>query len=367
MAKAVSTLVFDGCVFFVRLCLFILVGNPLSMWFYNLLFPREAAEFAKNSHIFGEQIYSFYEYFALKWPFHWAKWWMKPENLSKYSVDRQIQYLFKMAFRNQTEIEALKAMQKGKGFWPDAYEKLFFVYGQKWLPLKRKDMKNRDSRPKWYSHSVAEFMMQNVRLSYNALDTVIKKSVIDSGLRSSLSQYLASGKLCDAQFSLLVDSVTTDKHSGDLQMLKVLLDYIERYGVSENELGKIKEQYPKPFFELVTDANTLYEQMRVHKAFKDTPDGRNIWKLFCQKTPKVLSEVQSLMSLPQYEIFHQVGHNLDEKAIENILLGGDKNFIKAVFLNEKACRSGKLREFIRQNAALELEYRDIVTVKRKGK
>lgn len=358
MAKAISTCVSDFFIFVVRLCIFLLFGNPLFMFFYHLQFPHRAAEFAKNRNIFGEKIYAFYEHLALKWPFHWAKWWMTLNNLPNYTVKQQIQYLFKVAFRNGTEIETLKMMGV-KEFWPDVYEELFFKYGRQVLPLKRCDIHNRDTTPKWYLRYVAEFMAQNVRLSYKALEKLICWAAKDVQVRTTLQNYLASGKLNDDQFKLLINAVTTELSYTDSNMLGVLLDYVKRYGVSAEMLKYEFCFYPLETFELVKDAEVWYEQMKALKAFKNTPEGRTAWGKFCQETFELLPEVQCQMSPIQYDIFHKNGQKLCFKAIEAFLYKKDKALWYSVFeYEEDSCQMKAIRDFISRIPDLEAEFKN---------
>ena len=372
MAKAISTWLSDGFIFIVRLFEFILFGNPLSMCVFNLFAPHKTAEFARNQVLFGEIIHDFYEERALKWPFFWARWWMKLDSISQYPIDMQIKYFLKVATKNKTEVETLKAMpRKLNGeieFWPKAYETLFFKYGDEKLPYKetRWHMVGECSVGHWANVTVAEFMMRNVRLSWYALKKVVQKAAVDDDMRDELKKYLTRGKLNDSQFELLINAVTTDPGSGDLQMLGVLLDYIKCYGISKKYMERINEQYPSTFGELVAEANTFYVQMKAHKAFKKSSEGLADWSKFCSETPKIIPEVQQLMSIEQYKIFHNVGHQLDISALKKFLSSNDKKLWHAVFINEKeACRSGEIREYIRGDANLELAYRDTLEMQRK--
>lgn len=365
MAKAVSTWLFDTWNFVIRLLSFVLFGNPLSMWIINLLWPHDAAEFAKNRNIFGEDIYKFYQRRALKWPFHWARWWMQLEDLGKYSVEQQVKYFFNVAFKNEQEAEALKAMQQTKHgyfFWPDSFEELFNKYGKVYLPTEKicRQIRNRRETPWWYRRSVAEFMMKNVRLSYTALEKVVEWAKSSEDIRYSLKQYLASGKLNDSQFELLIAAAATDEHSGDFNMLGILLDYIKSYGISEAYMDKVRDSYPQPFYEQVSKASVLYLQTKELKAFRNNDEGRSAWRKFCKETKQILPEVQKKMSLDQYRIFRNCGCKLDIEALKYFLYGSDKAFWEAVFIKEKdTCRNNEeVRELIRSNPALELAYRD---------
>ena len=276
--KSISTWLSDTTIFIVRLFIFILFGNPLSMFVLNLLNPRGAAKFAKNQTLFGEKIYAYYESKALKWPFFWAKWWMKLEDIAKYPIERQIQYFFKVAIKNKTEVETLKAMRNdkhGKIFWPKTYEILFFKYGNVSMPDEEYRWHIEDGCTVGYKTNVtiAEFMMRNVRLSFDALSEVIKKSTLNNDLREELKKYLASGKINDSQFELLINSVGSDL-GHNLCMLDILLDYIRRYSISEKHMDKCRMKFSPELVELVKEAQ-LYANEKRAKVQSDDEKTKN--------------------------------------------------------------------------------------------
>lgn len=333
--KPISTCLTDCFIFMVRLFVFVLFGNPLSMFVLNLFAPRNTAEFAKNQNLFGTRIYRYYERHALKWPFYWARWWMKLEDLSDYAVKQQIQYFFKVATKNKTEAEALKAMSK-KQFWPDAHEALFFKYGEKELPMQelRSHTYGQCIVCKTVNLNVREFMMRHVRLSYNALKETIKCSETNEDLRDELKKYLASGKLNDAQFEMLIDAVTISAGKGYLQLFGIFIDYIKRYGISDKYLRRIERKYPKSFYELTVDNALLHQQTEVLSSCQTSDKGEDDWREFCKKTPNILPDVQCKMTLAQYKIFHQTGHTLDAKAVDAFLHRDNTALWRAVFRNE---------------------------------
>lgn len=318
MAKAISTWLSDLFIFLIRLFVFVVFGNPLSVFILHLLAPQKAVEFVKDGTLFGNTIRKFYERQALKWPFRWSRWWMNIENITRYSDEQQIEYFFEVAIKNNTAADTLKAMYKGhqsEDFWPEACKELFFKYGDRKMPA---------TEDRWHKSNpddvitVMEFMIHNMRLNGSALMKVIRHAAVSDFWRDELKRYLFSGKLNDMNFELLIDAVTTDCHSGDLQILGVLLEYIKRYGISEEHMCRIRSQYPQPFVELVTQEATIYWQSKEVKSFKNTNEGRNAWRKFCKKT-KIVPEAQRLMTKEQYRIFHDAGRKLDKEAISYIL------------------------------------------------
>lgn len=336
MTKAMSTWLSDAFDFVFRLLVFILFGNPLSMWFINLLFPKIAATFARNELYFGPKIYAFYEKYALKWPFYWAKQWMVLEKLSSYGVEQQVQYFLKVSFKNKTEVKTLDAMKK-HSFWPDTFEILFFKYGNKKLPLKPETHWKKVGECSvgyWVDVTVADFMMRHTRLSYNALEVAIKRAMNSDFAREELHKYLTSGALNESQLYLLIDAVANDSGSGDFQMLGVLIDYVKRYNLRKEHWQRIKEHYPRPFIELLEEAAHTIEQAKVVRSLQNTPEGRDTWRKFCCATQDILPVAQGKMALWQYDIFHDTGHTLNNDAILTLLRRPDEKLWRLIFERE---------------------------------
>ena len=327
----------DAFVFVFRLLVFIVFGTPWSMFVLNLLAPHKAVEFARNPRYFGPKLCAFYERQALKWPFFWAKWWMKLDDLSGYSVNWQIKYFLKVSFKNKTEVETLKAMQNNKIFWPDPYEKLFFNYGQRQLPLE-KEIRSHTYGECVVCHyayvTVIEFMMRHVRLSYKAFESVVNRAVLNDDMRTELKNYLAAGAINANQLNILIDAVSTQSSSGNLQMLGVLIDYAKRYNLRSEHWKRIRDQYPKQFIELLEEATRTNQQVKFVRSLKDTAEGRAKWEKFCKETAEILPVSQGKMTSWQYDIFHETGHQLCTDAILAFLRRSDKTLWKAVFERE---------------------------------
>ena len=333
MVKAVSTWLFDLFIFTVKLLVFVLFGNPLSMFIFNFWAPHKAVEFVKNDTLFGNDVRKFYERIALKWPFFWARWWMNLEDIAQYSVKQQVAYFFKVAVKNKTKAKTLKAMRKdhqSEEFWPDAYDTLFFKYGDKKIPIQEHERDGNLIRYHDYV-TVMVYMVQNVRLSGSALLRLIKYATVSEDMLIELKKYLTSGKLNDSHFELLIDAVTTDPDSGDLKVFGVLLEYIRRYGISDEFMRRIEAQYPQSFIELVKHAALVYEHTKVVKLFKDTDNSKAAWRRYCKKT-KVVPEAQKLMVAEQYRIFHAAGHALDKETISYILNYGSDPVMKDLII-----------------------------------
>lgn len=341
MAKAISSLLSDAFVFVFRLLVFIVFGNPLSMCVLNFFCPDSTAKFARNERYFGPNFRNFYERQALRWPFFWAKWWMKLEDISQYPVKRQVKYFFKVAFKNKTEVETLKAMQKPKGkgtiplLWPDVYDTLFFNYGNTRLPIRESREVNSKT---WYlTTTVAEFMMMHVRLSYQALEAVIQQASDpnDCVMNCALDMYLRAGKVNDDQLKLLINAVIAeDKAHNDRKIIYVLRTYVCRYGLSDENLLLLEAKLSKDNFVFVKEMFDYYTNFKAVRSFKDTEDGRKEWRTFCKETPKILPAVQGEMSLRQYYIFHNTGHALDKEAAMTFLHRPDKELWRAMFERE---------------------------------
>jgi len=331
MTKAISTSLYDLCVCIYRLVIFILFGNPLSMCVLNFLAPRKTAEFAKNRHLFGEQLYSLYERVALKWPFFWAKWWMLLENIRKYTIKQQIQYFFKVSFKNGTAAETLKKMRGGdSASMSEACRKLFFSYGDKKLPITETRWYQDDSVSVMGVHpTVRDFMMRSIRLDSDAMQLVFRRATWDEDTHNELRKYLSRGAICNYDLNMLINSAADKKEGADFRLLGILLDYIKRYGLDPEMQDHAELKYPKEIYALVKDAVNWYKQM---KAVRTYTKDMNAWHDFCVKTKQILPEVQALMNTKQYLEFSSCRLALDPKAVEEILQNrNEPGFWKIIF------------------------------------
>jgi hypothetical protein len=297
----------------------------------NFLAPRKTAEFAKNRNLFGEQLYSFYERVALKWPFFWAKWWMLLENIRKYTIKQQIQYFFKVSFKNNTAEDTLKKMRGGDSYrMSEACRKLFFSYGDKELPITETRWYQNDSVSVMGVHpTVRDFMMRNIRLDSAAMQLVFNRATWNEDTRNELRKYLSRGAICNYDLNMLIDSAADKGEGADLRMLGILLDYIKRYGLDPEMQDHTELKYPKEIYVLVKDAVNWHKQM---KALKTYTKDMNAWHDFCVKTKQILPEVQALMNTKQYLEFSSCRLALDPKAVEEILQNrNEPGFWKIIF------------------------------------
>ena len=258
---------------------------------------------------------------------------------------------------------ALDAM-KEHIFWPDAFEVLFFKYGDKKLPLEPENHWEDvgDSSVGYYVEvTVADFMMRHTRLSYNALAVVIKKAVNSHFVREELQKYLASGALNESQLYLLIDAVATDSGSGDLQMLGVLIDYVKRYNLRKEHWQRIKKQYPQPFIELLEEASHAVEQVKIVRSLQNTSDGRFTWLRFCRETAEILPVAQGKMALWQYDIFYSTDHKLDADAILALLRRPDEKLWRLIFEREDI--NDDIRSEISCNVKLWPVYKEVIKSK----
>ena len=224
------------------------------------------------------------------------------DNLHECTPDQQVQYLFDVAFPHETEVDTLKAMRRSQA-WPDAYQLLFFTHGPVTLPLKKRDIENRTVPPYWNNYSIAEFMMQNrVRLSYDAFKKTLEWANNRFGMRLSLEKYLENiGKLDNQQFDLLVEAVLNVESVND-RMLKILQDYIMRFGISNQKLDNIRQKYPN-YADQIAYAATYNRQIRVLKKTRNKP---NDWREFCKKEKLILPGVQNGMNDKQRSIYNEL-------------------------------------------------------------
>lgn len=295
------------CVYVVGVFWFIVLLNPLSMFFFNLFNPRFAAELANDEIYCGDTIRDFYTKLALKWPLRWAVWWIRPEQLGTLTLEQQIGYYRKV---NNSK-EALMAL--GPKAWvqiiKDMYPDEFNFLGD--------ELKKRDD------------------LFAELLDVTCaeqKKSKF-------LHQYMEYGTLPKAQMAMLVEKACIEAQTIENGCVaRILCDYIERCGTSHAMLEFIANdaEVPQALKDAVADSNNVFVQRVTTRRLHDlsTIEEIETWADFCAPDKKICALAQMEMSPNQYGIFHKKGHSLDAEAIAHLLWYGNADMAELIFRME---------------------------------
>ena len=279
---------------------FLVFGNPLSMFVLNLLSPRLTHLWAKNKTYFGPNIYAFYANLALKMPFRWAKWWLDQTDatyLQEFSTKQQVSFFNKVSPTVQT-FNALSS---------DAVIALI----------------QQLSKEQLYA------LMPQIRFSQNVL-TYLRQS----GHFDILHEYIRHGALSIAALRDFVEFVTIDSPYYE-QKIRFLEAYAMRYTLSETDINTLQNRCMLYDLERLKRANLCYEQCRKVRYFCGLVNEQEekAWAKFCADTT-LEPEAQAEMNLKQYKIFADLGKHLAPKAIITLLKKPDEKYWQQIFSHE---------------------------------
>ncbi|MBR1904733.1 MAG: hypothetical protein IJ824_06130, partial [Alphaproteobacteria bacterium] len=280
------------------------------MMIFNGFSPRLTQCFAKNRTYFGESVYDFYARLFLRLPFHWAKWWLEPndaQSLQMLSVRRQVKYFNKVsptpetfnALISEACVELLKLLPK---------ERLFA-------------------------------MLSQMRFSGNVL-TYLR----DWERYDILEEYIKYGALSMAGVEILIEPVSGNSNFQS-KRIAFLEKYAMRYKLSEKEMDVIYHYYQLEHYERLQRANLCYEQCRKVRYFCGLVNMQEerAWKRYCQEN-NFEAEAQAEMTLQQYKIFSNAGCRLKPDAIIALLKKPNEKYWRTIFENEP--ENGLIRDDI---------------------
>lgn len=296
----VSTRIWNFLVDVINFFVFLVFGNPLSMFVLNLLSPRLTHLWAKNKTYFGPNIYAFYANLALKMPFRWAKWWLDQTDatyLQEFSTKQQVSFFNKVSPTVQT-FNALSS---------DAVIALI----------------QQLSKEQLYA------LMPQIRFSQNVL-TYLRQS----GHFDILHEYIRHGALSIAALRDFVEFVTIDSPYYE-QKIRFLEAYAMRYTLSETDINTLQNRCMLYDLERLKRANLCYEQCRKVRYFCGLVNEQEekAWAKFCADTT-LEPEAQAEMNLKQYKIFADLGKHLAPKAIITLLKKPDEKYWQQIFSHE---------------------------------
>ena len=309
--KPASTMFYDAVKTWFNVSKFMLIGNQIVMFFFNLIAPRWAAEFANDREIFSEEITEMYAKRAVKWPFLWAKWWMEEGSLKNVSIERQIEYFFKANSSKKT----LKRMSE------EALEKLFFDYGEENYP--QSEYFTPINNSVFSGISIKDILFRLIRPTDKIFDELVKNEDTDI-----LKMIISRGALTENQLERLVNQVIAGKNV----FIDVLADYAGRYGLKKELSQNIPEtEETKAIFEAKRAWNQC-NSVRTYAGLENDMVWAE-WKKFCKET-EISPKAQLEMTKDQYLIFNEAGRSLAEEVIIEILKSGRKDMIAAVLSRE---------------------------------
>lgn len=300
---------------FYQFWVFIIAGNPLTMWVLFLFSPKLAHRWANNDTYFGDTPRKMYRYLALKWPFYWSKWWINLSDLPKLSVCQQLGYFFEV----NPLAETFNAMSEEAG------------------------LRLLDCHPAVCLHIVCFMRFKTKQFA----------ALLNDGKIDLLAEYLRHGALSAERQKMLAEAALnagTDTH-----LYKVFEDYVKRYNLLEALQIELNIRYPQQF-ETVKRAVNCYHQRRtvLFCAKMDCAQSTKWWKNFCRTTSEIYPEVQAEMNSKQYEYFHEYEHTLAPEAICKLLKSSDSAWPRLIFKYEPAhgLVSKEIRLLVAQNKGL---------------
>ncbi|MBR3676667.1 MAG: hypothetical protein IKN71_06000 [Alphaproteobacteria bacterium] len=302
----VSTKLMSFCVYGMASVFFLLVGNPLSMFLLHWCRPQTAAKLVHCDVLFGDRIRAFYTRLALKWPFKWAKWWIKLDDLKNYSVDEQLIYLKDV----RNDYDVFSAMS------PEA-----------WILC----MKN--------GHiSRLSYAMSNLDLRDDLFIALVDFTLAEQKESSLMKEYTHFGTLTQQKATILVDkAIAESKDYPEGCLARILCEYIDRCNLRKDLLNKIADSEATPEFkERVADAHQTHLQKCIVRDLACWKDEKNPakWRKFCKLNSKIYAGAQMEMDEEQYKIFHETGHLLDKAAIAYLLCNTTPPYCRLIFRYE---------------------------------
>lgn len=296
----VSTRIWNFLVDVINFFVFLVFGNPLSMFVLNLISPCLTHLWAKDKTYFGPNIYAFYANLALKMPFRWAKWWIERNDaayLQAFSAQKQTAYFNKVsptaetfnALSSEANIALIQQLSK---------EQLYAL-------------------------------MPQIRFSQNVL-TYLRQS----GHFDILHEYIRHGALSIAALRDFVEFVTIDSPYYE-QKIRFLEAYAMRYKLTETDMNALHNRCMVYDLERLQRANLCYEQCRKVRCFCGLVNEQEekAWAEYCRENT-LEPEAQAEMNLKQYKIFADLGKHLAPKAIITLLKKPDEKYWQQIFASE---------------------------------
>ncbi len=306
---------------------FLLILNPITLFVLNIFKPRWANDFAHSDELYSERCQKFFTRQAKKWPWHWAKWWYKLDELKYLSEKQQIDYYNNV----NSSIETLMAMHT------DVAAKVL------------------DDDFAFFKENVC-----SIKLNAELFRVFIAKSIEQQDW-SVFEEYLKRGTLPKDQVVILAHEAC---HASvffcgwrKACVTGVFLDYVERCGLNNelrHEIGKsmwCNDVFLKEFRKRLN----IYDQRVFTKSQRGSKQ-IDAWISFCETTKEICPQAQMEMGLDQYHVFHETGHTLDAEAILHILKHySNLTMAQLIFKYEPnyGMANDDIKEFVNNNPTLQ--------------
>ena len=326
-SKSLPEVIWDTFEFVLFFCFLILLGNPVSMFFINLVMPSWAAVLAHYFAITLEwkSFLNFYRYLAKKMPYRWRKAWMKKDHELSYYTDED-QYRFVTEGEGKLSKISKNAQQM---YWQNICSANYTT------PL-IEDMRKEFIDACGCTDEMFRSLL--IKGDYKTLNHAAKKT---------LKYNKMAMLICYAFFG---DTHLEQKHSfeskGSEEALKLLLRIIAREGIDAKFIPII-EAYK---VHRVQEVSSIYEALNIYrqKVFANiitekinkASDEKEIfaalanWRKFCLNTDNICEDAQIQMNELMYNSFHETDHKMCESAIISFMQHSDLAMCEHIFKSE---------------------------------
>ena len=270
----------------VLLLLFIFVLNPVMFCFWSIIFPRNAAEclYDLDLPVFGDIMQALDGWMVRFYPLRMKKHFMEVRGIKHYPSKDQCNYYYHVNLSTET----IKQMS-------DEGRYMLFegTKGDK---------------------------MEIVKAGFSLSDKQFKV-LADTHYGAAINIYISRRTPSSEMVKVLIAN----------GMIDSVVCVCRKYGLSADLVKCVFASKNADMIEAVQEALIVYSQCQIVLTTGDCD-----WKVFCsKKDERIRVEAQKLMSLKQYEVFHNAGHVLENSAVEAFLAKGDVAMCGRIFRHEK--------------------------------
>lgn len=273
-------------------CEIIFIGNPLSMFIFNLFAPARCAEFAHQTKYYP-LMWESYLFLAMLMPYYWLKYWIaweEPKNLKDYRTKTQVKYFLEFCYAETAQHLSDAAFDK---IWNACIENTGFAL---------------------YASFDNEKCLSILVAGRKKLNEKQLEQLLNGAGYNIIRQYFGYGAMPKPQVMQMIRFCCA---KGDCASVCLLADYIRRYG-ADAEMITLAFEY-KEHANLIQDELTEALDCHSQRVFIDKHGASNAlpeFETYCFKHEKFFAEAQMHMNKDQYDIFHKTGHKLSPEAIE---------------------------------------------------
>lgn len=291
-------------------CEIIFIGNPVSMFFFNLFAPARCAEFAHQTKYYP-LMWESYLFLAMLMPFAWRKYWVARdlENLKDYGINTQVKYF----------VEYNSSVFTAENLSDVAFNRVF-------------DATVNNTGFAYYASFDNDKCLSILLEAKHKLSELQFDQLLGKGKYNIIRQYFGYGAMPKPQVMQMIKYCCS---KGDTASICLLADYVRKYG-ADAEMITMAFEYKKHeaiIQEELTEALDCHSQ-RVFIDKHGKSDSLAEFETYCFKHEKFFAEAQMHMNKDQYDIFHKTCHKLSPEAIEYFVAKHSIPMCKRIFKYE---------------------------------